>query len=376
MNGIILIDKPKDWTSHDAVNIVRRWAREVSGDRKIRVGHAGTLDPLATGVLPICVGRATKFVDFIGNERKQYRATMRLGIVSDTQDVTGKLEVRSEKFEVNEEILRSKISEFIGVIQQVPPMYSAIKKDGIKLYDLARKGIEVERRPREITIYDIKILGMDLPDVEILVDCSKGTYIRTLCHDIGAALGCGAVLAELVRTKVGSFDVSECRQIRSEKLGVRSDFEFVNVSVCIGTFDGVHEGHKKLVELAKKEGRKVAALVVEPDDGSGAELTSAEEKADKLRQAGADMVISVPLKSVRDLSPEDFFEEYIVRRLNAKAVAVGFNFSFGRKQRGNVDTLKELCDKKGIELRILEPVVDERGAVISSTALKNLMNNE
>jgi len=362
MNGIILVDKPEGWTSHDVVAVVRRWAREVSGDRKIKVGHAGTLDPLATGVLPICVGRATKFVDYIGNERKQYRATIRLGITSDTQDITGVLRVESGEWSFNRTEIERVISKFIGEIKQVPPMYSAIKRSGQKLYDLARKGVEVERAPREITIYGIEILSINLPDVEILVDCSKGTYIRTLCHDIGQALGCGAVMAQLERTKVGSFNLEECQK-------VESDYSFMPISVCLGTFDGVHEGHKKVVELAKKEGHKVCVLVIEPDDGSGVELTSSSEKEERLRQAGADMVVSAPLKSVRDLAPEDFFEEYIIRRLNSKIVAVGFNFKFGKNRLGNIDTLKDLCDKNDIELRVLEPIMAD-GEVISSTVLK------
>jgi len=392
MNGIILINKPIDFTSHDVVNIVRRWAREASGNRKIKVGHAGTLDPLATGVLPIAIGRATKFVDFLGGMDKEYKATFQLGFTTDTQDITGKIIKRKfslcenshQLFTVHCSLFTKKfihfpspqkikeiIEQFIGPQLQTPPMYSAIKVDGQKLYDLARKGVEIKRAPRQITIHNIEILDISLPNITILVDCSKGTYIRTLCHDIGQKLGTGATLTSLERTKVGPFDIGECQDLLTS-----NPYTLTPISLAIGTFDGVHLGHQKLIELSKEPNHKTIALVIEPNDGSGCHLTNSEEKKQKLLAAGADIVIPIPLNSIRSLTPEEFFEEYIVRRTSAKIVSVGFNFNFGRNRIGNIDTLQNLCNKYNIKLRVLPPVVDGDGNIISSTFIKKILNNK
>lgn len=209
-NGIIVIDKPSGWTSMD----VCAKARRVLGER--RVGHAGTLDPMATGVLPVFVGRATRAVEFAAETGKEYVAGLRLGVVTDTQDTTGTiLEERCP--EVNREQLEAVLSRFRGNILQIPPMYSAIKKDGKKLYELARKGREVEREPRPVSIYALDLLPAeanehaqtDGGDYLLRVKCSKGTYIRTLCHDIGAALGCGGVMSSLRRTEAAGFTLEQ-----------------------------------------------------------------------------------------------------------------------------------------------------------------------
>ena len=193
-NGILIIDKPQGWTSMDVCAKLRGIFHEK------RVGHAGTLDPMATGILPVFLGRATRGVEFASEGAKEYRAVLRLGQVTDTQDVTGTvLEERSVS--VTREQLEGVLPRFRGDIEQIPPMYSAIKIDGKKLYDLARKGREVERKPRSVTIHELE-LGAQLSDTdwELRVVCSKGTYIRTLCHDIGQALGCGGTMAALRRT--------------------------------------------------------------------------------------------------------------------------------------------------------------------------------
>lgn len=202
MNGVIIIDKPKGKTSHDIVGILRK----KFGTRK--VGHTGTLDPLATGVLPVCIGNATRAADMLLSGDKKYRATMVLGKCSDTLDVEGKI-TEERVVSVTEQEVRDVIASFVGEQDQIPPMYSAIKKDGKKLYDLAREGIEVEREARRINIYSIEVCDISLPQVTIDVHCSKGTYIRSLCDDIGTKLGCGAVMKELRRTYTAGFSIDE-----------------------------------------------------------------------------------------------------------------------------------------------------------------------
>lgn len=203
MNGIICIYKEKGPTSFDVVAAVRH----IFGTKK--VGHGGTLDPLAEGVLPIFIGSATKAADFCPDDTKQYRAGFKFGITTDTQDITGNVLALSNQYVSRNKMIMIE-RKFKGEQQQVPPMYSAIKVNGQKLYDLARKGVEVERKPRTVTIYDLKIENYENNQGTMLVTCSKGTYIRTLIHDIGRELGVGGVMTSLVRTKSGVFTVEQC----------------------------------------------------------------------------------------------------------------------------------------------------------------------
>ena len=201
MDGIFNIYKEKGFTSHDVVAIVRRTIHMK------KVGHTGTLDPDAEGVLPVCVGKATKLSDVIMDGRKSYRAMLRLGMTTTTEDASGEV-LETKEVDFNEERIREVVASFIGRLEQVPPMYSAVKVNGKKLYELAREGKEIERKSRTIEVYDIRIRQFLPPDrVEIDVDCSKGTYIRTLCSDIGKALGCGGHMAELLRTRTGAFSL-------------------------------------------------------------------------------------------------------------------------------------------------------------------------
>lgn len=202
-NGIIIIDKPAGWTSMDVCAKLRGILHEK------RVGHAGTLDPMATGVLPVFVGQATKAVSFAENGRKVYEAVLQLGRVTDTQDTTGEtLEERAVTITADD--VRAALPRFLGEIEQIPPMYSAIKVNGQKLYDLARQGKEVARKPRRITIYDLALTEeLGNGQYALRVECSKGTYIRTLCHDLGQALGCGGCMAALRRTEASGFGIGE-----------------------------------------------------------------------------------------------------------------------------------------------------------------------
>ncbi len=206
INGIIVINKEKGYTSHDVVAKLRR----ILNTRKI--GHTGTLDPEATGVLPICIGKATRVSDMILNSTKQYIAKLKFGITTDTQDIFGNVISQNEVNASKDEII-SAIKSFEGDITQIPPMYSAIKIDGKKLYEYARKGIEVERKTRSVTIDKIEILDISTDSATIKVDCSKGTYIRTLCDDIGKKLGCGACMESLMRTKSSIFDIEKSVKI-------------------------------------------------------------------------------------------------------------------------------------------------------------------
>lgn len=198
INGIIIIDKEPGFTSHDVVAKLRG----ICGQKKI--GHTGTLDPAATGVLPVCLGSATKLCDMLTDRNKEYVAELLLGVETDTQDTTGQVLSR-HAVTVTEVQVREACARFTGDYAQVPPMYSALKVNGKKLYELAREGKEVERQPRHVTIHELEILRLELPLVRFRTVCSKGTYIRTLCADIGAALGCGGAMQSLRRTAVGAF---------------------------------------------------------------------------------------------------------------------------------------------------------------------------
>lgn len=200
MNGILNIYKESDFTSNDVVAILRGICHMK------KIGHTGTLDPNATGVLPVCLGSATKLCDVLADHDKVYIAEMELGKVSDTQDVWGEI-VENHQVDVSEESLRNVIMSFVGDYDQIPPMYSAKKINGQKLYDLARQGITVERKSCPVKIFHIEIIDITLPKVKLKVHCGKGTYIRTLCHDIGKKLGCGAIMTSLVRTRVGEFAI-------------------------------------------------------------------------------------------------------------------------------------------------------------------------
>ena len=202
MNGIVIIDKPQGWTSQDVTARLRR----VFNTR--RIGHGGTLDPMATGVLPVFVGRATRGVEFFEHAEKTYETLLRLGMTTDTEDVTGTV-LKETEVNITLEKVEAVLERFRGEILQVPPMYSALKINGQKLCDLARKGREVERQPRPITIHQLTLLEIGETTLRLRVRCSKGTYIRTLCKDIGEALGCGGCMAELRRVTAGEYTIDE-----------------------------------------------------------------------------------------------------------------------------------------------------------------------
>lgn len=219
MNGVINIFKNKGMSSFDVVRKVRKVAKEK------KVGHTGTLDPEATGVLPVCLGKATKIIDYIMKAEKTYFVTFKLGIKTNTYDLEGEITEEKDISGITKEETLQTINSFVGEYSQVPPMFSALKKDGVRLYDLARQGIEIEREGRLITIYDIKNIEISMPYVSMEVTCSKGTYIRSLCYDIGEKLNVGATMVELRRTKTSTF--SEEDSINIEDLNEENINDYI-----------------------------------------------------------------------------------------------------------------------------------------------------
>lgn len=221
MNGIILVDKPCGWTSHDVVGKLRGILRER------RIGHSGTLDPMATGLLVVFAGRATRAVEFAEADSKEYIAGLRLGVSTDTQDTTGNVLNTCETLPSKDELIAA-ANGFLGEISQIPPMYSAIKINGKKLYELARRGEIVERSPRKVTISKLELVGEDKCDYILDIHCSKGTYIRTLCSDIGDKLGCGGCMSSLRRIKAGVFSITQAYTM-----------EQIQAAADLGELDGI-----------------------------------------------------------------------------------------------------------------------------------------
>lgn len=224
MNGVIVVDKPKEFTSFDVVAVMRGLTKT----RKI--GHTGTLDPIATGVLPITIGNATKAQDILPDSNKEYCAEFQLGITTDTLDITGNI-LSESNFDVSYQTIKDVISSFEGDIMQVPPMYSAVQKNGVRLYDLARQGIEVEREARKINISKIEIINFDQKSGrgEFIVSCSKGTYIRSICDDFGKKLGCGAVLTSLRRTFACGFGIDSAKTLDELKFFASNNGNFEDI---------------------------------------------------------------------------------------------------------------------------------------------------
>ena len=257
VNGIINVYKEKGYTSFDVVAKMRG----IFGQKKI--GHTGTLDPDAQGVLPVCLGKATKVCDFLTDKDKVYKATMLLGIQTDTLDISGKV-CNKAMVNVTEQQVRDVISTFVGTIEQVPPMYSALKVNGKKLYELAREGKTIERKARKVSIYDITIDEICLPEVVMTVSCSKGTYIRSLCDDIGTKLGCYGCMKELLRTKVACFDIGDAYKISEieklkESIVLPVDMLFENipaVNTVLMAQKLIENGNRIPVEMINADGNK------------------------------------------------------------------------------------------------------------------------
>ena len=242
-NGIIIIDKPADWTSMDVCAKLRGILKTK------KVGHAGTLDPMATGVLPVFVGQATRGVSFAESGEKEYVATLRLGLVTDTQDVSGRV-LEEHPAAVTASEVAAALPRFTGDILQIPPMYSAIKVNGQKLYDLARQGREVERRPRAVTIFALELVQQLSPtDYQLRIRCSKGTYIRALCHDLGQFLGCGGCMAALRRTMAAGYTLAESHTL--EEVQARGESLLQPVDTLFRQYGAYHIPHPRLEQLCR-----------------------------------------------------------------------------------------------------------------------------
>lgn len=225
LNGIIIVNKEKDFTSHDVVAKLRGILKQK------KIGHTGTLDPQAMGVLPVCLGNATKLCDVLTDKKKEYVTTLLLGVTTDTEDMTGEILTQKE-VTVTEDEVRTAIMSFEGKSMQTPPMYSALKVNGKKLYELAREGVVIEREARPIEVYELEILSVDLPRVQIRVLCSKGTYIRTLCADMGEKLGCGGAMETLLRTRVEDFYLEKAHTLSQiEEIRDKGELEKIVIPV-------------------------------------------------------------------------------------------------------------------------------------------------
>lgn len=270
VSGVLVVDKEPGWTSHDVVARVRR----ITGER--RVGHAGTLDPAATGVLVVCVGTATRIVEYLGEMIKSYRATIRFGVETDTWDAEGQVVSTTDPRSLSRAALDALLRRFVGEIDQMPPMFSALKRNGTPLYQLARQGKSVERTPRRITIYRLTLLRWASPDLELEVECSKGTYIRALAHDLGQVTGAGAHLAALRRTATGHFTLDQALTLDELAADKAWRQALVSPAEALRHMDSVVLADEAVVELSF--GRAIAL----PLDAAPTSLVSAVDRSGDL----------------------------------------------------------------------------------------------
>ena len=384
MDGIINVNKEAGMTSFDVLRALKRILHEK------KMGHAGTLDPMAEGVLLVCVGKATKLVDSLMSEVKVYRAELLLGVETDTEDSTGKL-LSEEERRVTEEDILFAFQSLLGKREQIPPMYSAKKVEGKRLYSMAREGIVIERKPSQIAIFSIELLSMTEPDafealpcsgkhqrIAFRVKCSKGTYIRTLCTEIGEKLGTKACMSALLREEVGEFQLKESKRLseieHDMKQGNLSSFlkpalySKVPTVLTFGKFDGVHIGHQKIFSsvfrISEEEGLRSAVLsfTMEKDSfflqGRKDMLSTEDEHFTRLKNAGFHEVYLYPLTiEAARMSPEDFVRLILIEALKVKHLVVGTDCSFGYQGAGNVALLKSLQEKYGFQLTVVDKVL-------------------
>lgn len=401
LDGILLVDKPQDWTSHDVVNFVR------GRYRLAKVGHGGTLDPMATGLLVLLLGKGTKYSDLVMQGKKIYEGTYTLGTTTNSQDADGAIEETKPVPEwLTRERLEALVSEFTGDILQIPPMVSAIKKDGVPLYKMARKGETIVREPRPVSIFSYEITDIRLPEIDVRVCCSKGTYIRTLAHDFGQLLGCGAHLSALRRITSGNYQVKNAVKVEAlremdleefqktiaplpEKnpLPVLPVYKKFNelphqpVVLAIGAFDGLHRGHAKVIqqarELAAVKKAKMGLMRFSPHPSrilypeKAPPLLCTETKIlDVLPKLKVDFQVRLSFTpELSKLEPDAFMENLGSGIPDLKGIVVGPNWRFGYKGHGDVDDLKNWASTRGIEIVIAEDTVWE-GLLISSTRIR------
>lgn len=304
INGILNIYKEKGYTSHDVVAKLRG----IVGQKKI--GHTGTLDPDAEGVLPVCLGRATKLCDMLTDKNKTYETVLLLGTTTDTQDISGEVLETGDTSGLKEEQVRACILKYIGEYDQLPPMYSALKVNGKKLYELAREGKEIERKTRKVQILDIQIKEINLPRVRMEVSCSKGTYIRTLCHDIGKDLGCGGCMEQLLRTRVSQFELKDSMKLDE----VRVYLDQRKMSEILIPIDEMFADRKAIV--VKKQFEVLAY------NGNELKLSATELKKDVRPENGAETERFVEGEQVRLYDQAEHFIGIFVYRAGQQRFAV------------------------------------------------------
>ena len=412
-DGLIILNKQKNWTSFDCIAVLRKLLKTK------QIGHTGTLDINAKGVLVCLVGSACKLQDFFMNGKKTYIAELILGISTDTEDITGKIitacEARFDEVEL-EKILKS----FIGTYHQTPPMYSAKKINGQKLIDLARKGIVKERKPVELKIYNVELMSEDEAtkyvedslldeniDINIKnniirnfikVECSKGTYIRTLCKDIGEKLGIPACMGNLTRIDNTGFNIENSFDIEDIKNKIENnDYSFIKPAlylkndqvVTFGKFETLHLGHQKIINevlnISKSKIIESSALIIRKDDKiynnkfRNLFLNKSEQKS-KLRQYGIDNVLYFPYNEVnKKMSGEEFVSEILIKQMKSKIVVVGSDCSFGDGGKCNADDLTHFCNKYDVEVIVLDKlelpkVYNLEDKYISTTVIKKLVD--
>ena len=423
LDGLLLVDKPRGWTSHDVVNFVR------GRYRLAKVGHGGTLDPMATGLLVLLLGKGTKQSEAVMRGRKIYEGTLTLGVTTHSQDAEGDvLETRPLPEPLDRSVLETLLPRFTGEIQQIPPMVSALKKDGKPLYKLAREGKDVHRDPRPVTIHTLEITGVRPPEVDIRVECSKGTYIRTLAHDLGEALGCGAHLSELRRTASGDLRVSEALpvdalrdmdldQMTPHLLPIPetdnrqpttdnpqpSTFNLQPATenhpprfksytalppsplvLAIGAFDGLHLGHEHVIQtaraLADTHHAQTGVMRFHPHpsrvlypDRAPPLLCSEDQIQGLLARQKVDFHLRLPFDtSLARQSAETFLEELFDGIPLLKGIVVGPNWRFGHQGRGDVHMLRQHAARRGVDVEIAAGT-EWDGALVSSTRIRQAL---
>lgn len=446
MQGLILLNKPKGITSYGVVSAIKR----LTGEK--RVGHTGTLDPMATGVLPVLIGRATALSSYMLDADKRYIASVKLGITTDTEDITGTV-IEEKTVDITSEQLYEVLNEFKGIQMQRPPMYSALKKDGIPMYKLARNGEIIDIPEREIEVYSLDLVKPLDSEGNFTVECfvSKGTYIRSLVRDIGEALGCGATLIGLTRTFAAGIDITDCvelGELNSENIGdyilseeravahlrevtvtdnqairftnggklgfdrlrvnnfsngelvrVKSRNTFLGIgyadcqkqelgikciinypknknAVALGTFDGVHIGHRKVLDLSD-DCKKIAVCFSKPPKsvlgGTVELLCDNSKKTQIMKKIGIDEVYTLDFEEMRDKTAEEFLE-FLKAQFKPDVISCGFNYRFGKGAVGDIELLRKFADENGIRLICVNPVKRD-GELVSSTGIRSLLKD-
>lgn len=396
-NGsVFLIDKEKGKTSFGVIRDIRK---------KInikKVGHAGTLDPAATGLLIVCTGKKTKEIYKFQDLSKTYIGKITLGISTPSMDAETEPSSVKSLDGINEEEIEKTRKLFIGEIKQIPPMYSAIKHKGQSLYKYARKGIEIKRDPRKVSIYDFEITNISLPEISFKIKCSKGTYIRVIANDFGDKLGCGGYLSELRRSQIGDFKVEDALTFNDLQLlqivdDVKNwwfimkiiNFNDKDINSCesvvtIGTFDGLHLGHLEIIEELKKKSAELGLCsvvltfyphprtVVAKDSGIKL-LTPLEEKKLLFRNLGIDYLYIINFtKEFSKKTYKEFIDDIVIKEVRAKHLIIGYDHKFGKDRTGDKSKLVEYTRENGIEMTVVS-ARDISDGTVSSTKIRDAL---